>query len=102
MLAANLYALVSTDPQALLNNSVAVGQNADEHLKFMLELTSGKALCAWGSFRPVVFRASKVLKMVREPLCLGTNADGQPKHPLYVSYNTKMSAYYQIVHKVEK
>lgn len=94
LLAANLYALVSTDPKALLGNNGnlignSVGLETDGYLRQMINMAN-KVLCAWGSFPPVKYRCKEVLAMIPEPYCLGTNADGQPKHPLYVGYNVPM------------
>ena len=88
-LMANLYAYVSTNPKALLNNHDAVGELTDYFIKQMVIL-SDRQLCGWGSFKPVFQRAPAVLLMLKEPYCLGINADGQPKHPLYVSYDMPM------------
>ena len=89
----NIYAYVSTDPNALLQKGDFIGELNDYYLRKMLELSNGKALCGWGSFKPVSLRAPQVLKMIREPYCLGINADGQPKHPLYVGYDVPMTKY---------
>lgn len=92
-LMANLFAYVSTDPNALLSHDRDyTGEYTDYYLKEMIRL-SGRQLCGWGSFKPVSLRAPIILAMIKEPYCLGTNADGQPKHPLYVSYNTPMVKY---------
>jgi hypothetical protein len=92
LLMANLYAFVSTDPKALLNNGDSVGELTDYYLKQMIEL-SERQLCGWGSFKPVSHRAPIVLAMIKEPYCLGINADGQPKHPLYIGYDKPMVKY---------
>ena len=91
-LMANLYAFISTEPKALLGDGDFVGELTDYYLKQMIEL-SERQLCGWGSFPPVNKRASLVLAMIKEPYCLGVNADGQPKHPLYISYDTPMMKY---------
>ncbi len=88
----NLYAYVSTDPKALLSNGDSVGELTDYYIKQMVIL-SDRQLCGWGSFKPVTKRAPAVLLMLKEPYCLGINADGQPKHPLYVSYDVPMVRY---------
>ncbi len=93
-LMANLYAYVSTDPKTLLNNGYAVGEFTDYYVKEMVKL-SARQLCGWGSFKPVIHRASIVYKMLPNPYCLGINADGHPRHPLYVSYDTPMKEYPQ-------
>jgi len=89
---ANLYAYVSTVPEFLLGDGDFVGELTDYYLKQMIAL-SGRQLCGWGSFPPVIKRAPIVLAMIKEPYCLGINADGQPQHPLYVSYGTQMVEY---------
>lgn len=89
---ANLYAYVSTNPDILLGDGDFVGIETDYYLEQMIKLSS-KHLVGWGSFKPVINRAEYVLKMIPEPYCLGVNKDGQPKHPLYVSYKTPMVKY---------
>ena len=88
----NLCAYVSTDPAQLLGVGDFVGPENDDYLRQMIALSS-RQLCGWGSFQAAAVRAPDVLKMIKEPYCLGTNLDGQPKHPLYVSYDTPMVRY---------
>ncbi len=93
ILAGNLYALVSSNPKILLQKDLdTVGEETDYYLQQMISMAKA-VLCAWGSFKPVVNRASEVLKMINEPYCLGVNADGQPNHPLYIGYDTPMIKY---------
>jgi len=92
LIMANLYAYVSTDPKVLLGDGDFVGEFNDCYIRQMISL-SMQVLCGWGSFKPVSNRAPIVLKMILEPYCLGVNSDGQPKHPLYVGYNTPMLKY---------
>jgi len=92
LLMANLYAFVSTNPDNLLNNSNAIGELTDEYIKDMVKLSSIQ-LCGWGSFKPVIKRAGVIYSMLTYPVCLGVNADGNPKHPLYISYNMPMLYY---------
>ena len=88
----NLDAYVSTDPKALLNNEYAVGEFTDYYIREMVML-SERQLCGWGSFKGMAERASKVYAMLPNPYCLGVNADGQPKHPLYIGYDVPMVRY---------
>ncbi len=89
----NLYAYVSTNPNRLLmGNLDAIGELTDFYLKQMIDLAE-RHLCGWGSFKPVSLRAPAVLAMIKEPYCLGVNADGQPKHPLYLPYDALMIPY---------
>jgi hypothetical protein len=92
LLMANLYAYVSTDPEVLLGKGNVIGELTDYYLKQMITM-SERQLCGWGSFKPVSRRAPIVLAMIKEPYCLGVNFDGQPKHPLYVSYTVPMKKY---------
>lgn len=97
LLMANLYGYVSTDPNALLADGDRIGELTDYYLGQMIAM-SERQLCGWGSFAPVVKRAPIVLGMIKEPYCLGINADGQPKHPLYVGYDVPMIRYLKELH----
>lgn len=84
----NLYALRATNPEALLNYSGgdAYGPRNDE---FIGSNIADCTIAAWGAhaatLAPNAVAAIKVLQMCRPRLyCLGTNANGSPKHPLYV------------------
>jgi len=92
---ANLFAFVSTDPKMLLSEQNTVGALNDYYLQKMIELSQIQ-ICAWGSFKPVSLRSPIVLSMIKEPFCLGINMDGNPKHPLYVSYNMPIIKYLPI------
>ncbi len=52
-------------------------------------------VCAWGGHsHPLIRdRIDTVLAMIKNPMCLGTNADGTPKHPLYLSADTSLVPY---------
>lgn len=94
LLMANLYAYVSTDPNALIRGKIeTVGVLNDYYLRQMI-LLSEKQLCAWGTFTGIDKRATEVLKFIAEPYCLGTNRNGSPKHPLYIGYNVPMVRYH--------
>jgi len=91
----NLYGFVTPYPEELLGDGDfghAIGEFNDYYLKQAIRL-SACHLCGWGSFKAAKLRASSVLAMIAKPYCLGVNADGQPKHPLYVSYDTPMVKY---------
>lgn len=88
----NMHGLVSSNPDSLLNNPDAVGELNDYYIRQMVKLTE-RQLCGWGSFKPVKYRAKVVYQMLPNPYCLAVNADGNPKHPLYVSYDTPMVKY---------
>jgi hypothetical protein len=92
LLQANLYGYISTIPNVLLGEGDFVGEENDDYIRLMICISS-RQLCGWGSFSPVIKRAPIVLAMLAEPYCLGVNEDGQPKHPLYISYDVPMVRY---------
>lgn len=97
LLVANLYSLVSSNPELLLQNDDTIGLETDVYLQQMIDMTNkqGRVLCGWGSFPAAKIRAKQVLSMIQKPYCLGVNSDGQPKHPLYISYDTLIRAFYE-------
>ncbi len=96
----NLCAFIATDPAELPKAADPVGPCNDRHI---LEAVTHAAavVVAWGQLatrhaelRP---RARVVLKMLEEigvaPLCIGTNGDGTPTHPLMVPYTCQLVPY---------
>lgn len=85
----NIFALVSTDPAALYATDDPVGPANNDAIREAVK-DAGMVLVAWGTHGGHIERAKDVVSLLRNcgvtPYCLGTNADGSPKHPLYVGY----------------
>lgn len=82
----NLFALVSSKPEKLFAVDDPVGDN-DLHLREYSEYCSQVLFC-WGHF-PVGKRDLEIIRMFPNPVCLGQNQSGSPKHPLYIKGDTK-------------
>jgi hypothetical protein len=96
MTIANLFALRSPCPAALLLAGDPVGPRNDEVLRMLLPLHQA-VIVAWGSQPQARDRAREVLAMIAEaghvPLCLGTTKDGQPLHPGRLAYSVQLREY---------
>lgn len=92
----NIFGLVSTDPQGLYTCDDPVGPENNEAILEAVK-DAGMVVCAWGTHGEHVNRAREVVELLKSagvsPQCLGQNADGSPKHPLYVSYAVSPVAY---------
>lgn len=88
----NIFSLVSTDPGALYETEDPIGPRNNAAILEAVK-DAGMVLCAWGTHGAHEGRAREVVEMLRNagvtPHCLGLNADGSPKHPLYVGYDVK-------------
>lgn len=86
---ANIFAYRSTDPAALYSVHDPVGPENDKAI-MDAALNAGIVICAWGTHGKHMNRGEQVLALLRnagvKPYCLQINADGTPKHPLYVGY----------------
>lgn len=85
---ANVYAYRSTDPKGLrqLGLPLAAGQDNGRWLAACAK-QAGAVICAWGKHaaRNDVQAVSAILRANNtRVMCLGTNKDGSPKHPLYL------------------
>jgi len=85
----NLFALRSTDPQALYQADDPVGS---DNLAVILQVASlaDRVVCAWGAHGErwpahVTAVCDQLDQMCIERWCLGVTMGGQPKHPLYVA-----------------
>lgn len=83
----NLFAYVSPYPHDLKLVSDPIADN-DKWLTFFATMCKD-VLFAWGSFPEAGERAKVVGDMFPHAVCLGFNKNRTPKHPLYISANTK-------------
>lgn len=90
----NLYALRSRDPAALWTADDPIGPDNDYWLRRMAAV-SPCTIAAWGAHEPpgrvarrghrdYVERVLKLLTGYGPVYCLGGNANGSPKHPLFI------------------
>ena len=86
---ANLFALRSTDPKALIVAADPIGPLNDEWLQ-KLAWEYETVVFAWGANAPAK-RAAEVVRLFaktnsrhRQMYCLGQTKNGSPKHPLYI------------------
>lgn len=92
----NIFALRSTDPKALYKHADPVGPDND---RTILECAANAAavVVGWGTHGKYSRRGADVVRMLAAHQiavqCLGTTADGFPKHPLYVSKVTPLQPY---------
>jgi len=89
----NLFALVSADPQKLITEYNPVGRPENDSILDAATWLEGAVVVAcWGAFRQAKARAAEVAARLgdRGLQCLGTNADGSPKHPLYLPKGTPL------------
>lgn len=91
MMIGNLFALVSTDPRGLLASDDPVGPYNDTNLGRMIDFASA-VIVGWGSHQMAEKRARELLELFPTlPFqCLGTNANGSPKHPLYLPKSAQL------------
>jgi hypothetical protein len=88
----NLFALRSTDPDALYHHHDPVGLGND-HIILGVAREAKAFVCGWGTHADKVSpgRAQSVLEMLQGegvvPHALGLTKDGHPRHPLYLPYD---------------
>lgn len=86
----NLFALVSTDPQALYAPEIdPIGPENDQAITEVAR-SCGTLVCAWSTHARHLGREAHVLDLLDQigvvPHVLVINKDGTPRHPLYVGY----------------
>lgn len=92
----NLFALRSTDPSKLYEVTEPIGELNDEHL-LREALLAELVVAAWGVHGKHLDRGARVAAMLGAAgvtlQCLGHNANGSPRHPLYVPGGIEPMAY---------
>ena len=96
----NLFAAVSTQPDAILELDDPVGpRNWDfvgEACR-ILHQEGGRFVVAWGASPMALSRVGPFVKFIREhgvtPYCLSLTKDGAPRHPLMVPAHERLRLY---------
>ena len=97
LIVTNIFGWRSTDPKGLWEPEDPVGKLNDKAIRAAVVM-SARTVCGWGSAGPRLLVRRRVLEIKRLlnefPLwCLEKNADGSPKHPLYVKYSGDYKAW---------
>lgn len=80
----NLFALISSKPEALLTADDPLGDNENK-LQEVESLVQDVIVC-WGAFSEAQQRIKQVLPRYPKALCFGVNKNGTPWHPRFLSY----------------
>jgi len=96
----NVCGLRATNPAELLKVEDPFGPFNDDALREVARDAAAievPIVCAWGTGGWVKGAGDRALAIFADAgvslLCLGVNADGSPKHPLYVPYQTALQTY---------
>lgn len=103
----NPWAWIATKPKDLWSITDPIGPANDWHIREVAAAvveSGGFMVFAWGAIKPPASRRLEaearllaVADLVRASGChartLGTNADGSPKHPLYVQSDSPLQAW---------
>ncbi len=92
----NLFAYRSPSPRDLLTVADPVGPDNDAHL-VQIARQSACLIAAWGCAGRYRERDRAVMEKLSahspRMVCLGRNADGSPKHPLYIRKGTERQCF---------
>lgn len=90
----NLFAYRATDPSDMMSADNPIGIDNDEVI-MELARAADKIVFCWGSLGGYNDRSmllANILKPFNSKVCVfGHNKNGEPKHPLYLSYKTKLT-----------
>lgn len=84
----NLFAFRATDPKTMKAADDPIGPDNDGWITNAF-IVSEKTICAWGShgsFRNRSADVRRMLSLFGEVFALALTAAGEPRHPLYLSY----------------
>ncbi len=83
----NLYSFVTPYPPALKQSA---GITTNDLMLKEYSRKAEKVVFCYGAFKEAKQRAMEIIKMFPDAYCLGKNADGSPKHPLYLKSEIKL------------
>lgn len=89
----NIFAFRATDPKVMKNQDDPFGPKNEEAILECAK-ASDLVVCGWGTHGDWRNRSSHISELLRRngilAKCLGKTKSGQPKHPLYISYETEL------------
>jgi len=88
----NLFAYCATKPEDLKRAAKPIGRNNDRWIATAISEATLSIAC-WGNHGEFLGRSESIRERHRELLCLGINASGTPKHPLYIKATQTPFAY---------
>lgn len=90
----NLFGLRATDPRELRAAANPTGKMNKHWVRTTVARKDALVVCAWGAHGDLLDMDEQVKRWMRKlkvkAKCLGTTKDGHPKHPLRLSYDTKL------------
>ena len=87
----NLFAYITAYPIELKKCNDPIGMN-NWHLNDISKKCKDVLFC-WGNFKEAKERGNEISNWFTFAYCLGKNANGTPKHPLYIKSDTKPIIY---------
>jgi hypothetical protein len=93
VLLTNAFGFRTTDPAELKRQADPVGPENDMWLRRASE--EGPMVLAWGNHGSFLSRSSLVRNLFpyKQLFCFGYTKAGEPKHPLYLPYDSRLVAY---------
>lgn len=88
MVILNLFAYRATLPEDMKAEREPIGD--ENRLAEFLEGCDGPHIACWGTHGSHLGRGDFIAPLFPELLCFGRNADGSPKHPLYLKKTTPL------------
>ncbi len=91
----NLFSWRATKPADLKRAAIThdiVGSRTNAVIAEMSK-RSAITLAAWGAHGSLGGRGREVVALLDRPVCLGVTASGKPRHPLYVTADTRAISY---------
>lgn len=92
----NIFAYRATNPVIMKAQQEPVGSENDQHILAWAKKAE-TVIVAWGTHGRFLNRGAEVLQLLKannlQPYCWGQNADGSPKHPLYLPKDSPLVPY---------
>lgn len=82
----NLFSVISSNPEILLDPKHHETEDADMGLIFGNAICCQEIVFAWGGFKQAGHRAQRVIDFFADGKCFGKNLNGSPWHPQAMMY----------------